>query len=1253
MILDNVQLNYPSRLPISGQREKIINALQNNQVIVVAGDTGSGKTTQLPKMCLEAGRGEKKLIGCTQPRRIAAISVAARVSEELGNREIAGYTIRFHDKTGRNTRIKFMTDGILLAETRHDRDLSGYDTLIIDEAHERSLNIDFLLGYLHQLCSRRQDLKIIISSATIDTEKFSRHFKDAPIIEVSGRTYPITHVYREQNTGGDDPTLTVVEQAAHEVCKLADTPDGGDILVFMPTQRDIIDTIELVRKNINSSALVLPLYGRLHGADQRKIFQSSPQRKIIVATNVAETSITVPGIRTVIDTGLARIAHYSPRTGTTGLPVTRVSRASCDQRAGRCGRTGPGVCIHLYSEQDYLSRPEFTRPELLRSNLAEVLLQMIALKLGDPRRFPFIDPPSGRAVSDGYRILRELGAITAGNTLTRRGSIMAGLPLDPRISRMIIEGAELDALREVTIIAAMLSIQDPRIVPPDKTEKARQAHRKFAVPGSDFAGFVNLWDRCRSAMQGDQPAAGLRRFCKENFCSWQRMREWFDIHDQIHRILGNHPEFKVNTDPAPASAVHQALTAGFLRNIGLRKEKNLYQASGGREVTVFPGSVLYNRGGQWIVAADFIHTSRLFARTAANIEVGWLEHLGGDLCRKSWSDPRWNKKSGQVTALEKVSLFGLVLVAGRRVNYGRINKKNAAEARTIFIRQALVNGELGGRYPFLEHNLALVAKFSDMEDRLRKRGILVDEQALFDFYDQRLGKVYDRFTLNRLLRRKKSDNFLRMHEDDICLQASPTDELYRFPKTLETPRGSLQLSYRFQPGHEKDGVTVDIPAACSDLLSPTLFEWLVPGLLEEKILYLLKGLPKRLRKLFVPLPQSVDTIMDGLDLYSGSLYAQLEQVITRRFQLTIQRTDWRLDNLPPHLRMRFRLIDERGRVLASGRSFHKLQQHTLSAPDKTGQKNNCTLPGPVEITKWNFSTPPQPLSITGSNSRVSRLAWPALKIEKQGQKLILYYEVNREQADRANREGLRLLYSREFPGELKKLRRECRAAIKSHSASWLSLGMKGKASDITQALLNRLLDTLFEIDHGELPDQATFEKKITLIGNEGLFRSARKTLDDILELLAVRRAVQQQLHRFRQRTTAGKCFDPQLFNEFQSLLEQLVPADFLVDFDLTQSRDTARYLKALKLRIERAEHAPHKEKNKADRLAPYLGRLAMLDNFNRPLPPCCREIALYKKMIEEFRVSLFAPELGTAFPVSPKRLTQQWTIVENSCRTME
>ena len=776
------KINYPDELPIVAHRDEIIEAITKHNVVIISGDTGSGKTTQIPKMCLEAGRGQKKMIGCTQPRRIAAITVADRVAQELGGKYsyLVGHKIRFQDKTTKNTKIKFMTDGILLAETRSDQRLRAYDTLIIDEAHERSLNIDFLLGYAKQLLTKRKNLKIIITSATIDTEKFAAHFNKAPIIEVSGRTYPVEVRYRPAEKSTEDKeNNSYIDLAVKEVLDLRRKRENGDILIFMPTERDINETIELLNEELNPLAgqkkkgprntniHILPLFGRLRAADQGRVFRHFKGQKIIVATNIAETSVTVPGIRYVIDTGLARISSYNLRARTTSMPVSAVSRASCDQRKGRCGRVGPGICIRLYSQEDFLNRPEFTLPEIKRSNLAEVILRMIDLKLGDPSSFPFIDPPAARAIRDGYDLLHELGALDVTGQeprLSANGRIMAMLPLDPRISRMIIEAREHNCLQEIVIIASALAIQDPRIRPAEAEAESDQAHAKFKVHPSDFLSYLKIWEEFNNLPfkgQGkdkNKSRSQMRKFCRSHFLSYQRLREWQDIYEQVSTTLLEEKGFTMNRIPASYENIHYAILSGFLRNIGFRKAKNIYQGAQGKELMLFPGSVLFNKGGQWIMAAELVETARLYARTTANIKVDWIEPLAGSLCRSTYSNPRWEKKNGQVIANEKVTIFGLVLVASRKKNYASISDSTRKEARDIFIHSALIQGELMGRYPFLEHNQNLIARFEKIEDRLRQRNVLADDYVLYKFYDTRLDpSVHDRASLNRFLKNMQND----------------------------------------------------------------------------------------------------------------------------------------------------------------------------------------------------------------------------------------------------------------------------------------------------------------------------------------------------------------------------------------------------------------------------------------------------------------------------------------------------------------
>lgn len=1245
-----MQLSYPPELPVSEQRESIVAAIREHQVLIIIGDTGSGKTTQLPKMCIEADRGATGMIGCTQPRRIAALSVADRVAEELRAPDRVGYKIRFHDQTSKETLIKFMTDGVLLAETRQDPQLAQYDTLIVDEAHERSLNIDFLLGYLKNLLPSRPDLKLIISSATIDAEKFSTHFGGAPVMTVSGRTYPITTLYRE-TIDEDEAELSYVDQAIAAVEELATLPQGGDILVFMPTERDINDTLDGLQ-HLGDSHLLLPLFGRLPAADQRKIFRPSPHRKIIVATNVAETSVTVPGIRFVVDTGLARIARYNPRTGTTSLKVSRISRASCEQRRGRCGRTGPGTCIRLYSEEDFLAREPFTLPEIQRANLAEVILQMISLKLGDPARFPFVDAPPSTAIREGYRLLKELGATAGPRILTANGRLMARLPLDPRISRIIIESMALGSVREITILAAALSIQDPRVRPPDKEHKADEVHRQFVDKKSDFLTLLNIWNSFFVPGEEAPSKSRLSRFCKAHFLSWQRMREWMDVHEQISRLLREHKGVRVNEQPAGFEAIHIALASGFLHNICLKKEKNIYLSSGNREVVLFPGSGLYNKGPQWAVAAEFVETTQLFARTVAEIEVDWLERLGGTLCKRSWSEPHWEKRSGKVLALERVSLFGLTIVAGRKIEYGRINDKTLLEARDIFIRSALIGNQLGGQYPFLDHNVALVAGFQEMEERFRRRDIVVDEEVLYQFYDARLGKVYDRFTLNRLLRSKKNDAFLRMREEDICLAVPDSEELYRFPATLRAGEFELELRYLFAPGDPADGVTVRIPRTLLGHLNPQLFEWLVPGLLPEKLLLLCRRLPKQLRRRLVPLPDAVDRLMDSLSLYKGSLYQELERAILRGYQVTVQRSDWQADTLPPHLRMRFVLVDDQGEQLVTSRVFDELLQFDRAQAGPASRSCQA-LPPPRAITVDDLDQIEARLPLTDASGRVVGLYFPTLTVDEVRNTVSLHYIDSESQSRRLNRLGLQFLYGLHCAKEITALRKLCKGSLTSHSASWLSLGAKTSASELRAALQAFLLDAVFATDEGQLPSRAQFQAALEQAVASGVVRIATALLDQVHATLQQRRMVHSRIREWAGRARANRSFQPERQQEYLAALEQIVPEHFLNTLRPEQLRHKPRYLQALALRIERAEHSPLKDEKKAERLRKPLAWLEQMRHFNSPTLPCrvCQQE--YVELLEEFRVSIFAPELGTAQPVSEQRLAQKWREVENVCRRVE
>lgn len=1236
-------IHYPSDLPIVAHKDEIIDAIKEHPVVIIAGETGSGKTTQLPKMCFEAGRGKKKRIGCTQPRRIAAISVADRVAEELGSigKKIVGYRIRFRDHTSKSTRIKFMTDGILLAETQRSRNLSAYDTLIIDEAHERSLNIDFLLGMLKGLVAKRKDLKTIITSATIDTEKFAKNFGNAPIIEVSGRTYPVEVRYQPIDPDKEEEgEQTYIDQAVNSVLELRKEDKVGDILVFMPTERDIRETVDSLNdalkksRSRRSGATVLPLFGRLSPADQRRIFKPAKNQKIVVATNVAETSITVPGIRYVIDTGRARMSTYNVRARTHKLPIVPVSRASCDQRKGRCGRVGPGVCIRLYSEEDFENRQKYTSPEILRSNLAEVILRMISLKLGDPAKFPFIDPPSSRAIKDGYALLTELGAIEQDRRFTQKGKLMARLPLDPRVSRMIIEARDNNALREVVIIASSLSIQDPRVRPAEKEKKADEAHARFVTPESDFLFFLKLWDTYHGTIEKIKSQSKMRKFCKSHFLSYQRMREWQDIHEQICAILDEEEDFMMNKVPAKFDAIHKALLSGNLRNIGMKKLKNIYQGAGGREIMVFPGSALFNKSGAWIMAAELIETTKLYARTVANIQPEWIEPLAKDLTCSSYSDPHWEKKRGQVVAFEKVTLFGLVIVTKRKVNFGRIKPD---EARQIFIQSGLIEGELKGDYRFLNHNQKMITRLQNMEDRVRRRDILVDEYTLYRFYDQRLDqKVWDQVSLNRLLKKKRGDSFLRMSEDDVLNKAPEQEQLEQFPKIFSMGDIALDLTYKFEPGAEDDGISIRIPVDLASYCVPELFEWLVPGLLLDKIIFLLKGLPKGIRKHLIPLPQTAEQLLSELMPYRGSLYSALEQAIDDSFRLRVERRQWPVANIPDHFKMRYCLVDSKGKVIKTSRNFSEL----VKVPTRDSEDENFEK----LKKKWEVDSvlslehvdAPERITIKNSGGQLSGFAYPSLVADKNDSVSLRIFS-EQEESRRATRKGLLALYKRSFHKQIKGLKKDF-SIQRTHWALYEGIATHEK---LNEEILIFILEEIFEVREGIIPTHEKFEKRITEVRKKGLFVLGEKIQKFVLDLLQERRATLDTISKFE--GMAGKTKEAVArFADFREQVFRLVPVSFLREFDRKRLISTVRYLKALCVRIERAHISPAKDKAKAVQVAPHESQLHTCQEQLNPSQEKLQHMNEYREMIEEFKVSLFAQELKTAFPISSKRLEKKW-----------
>ncbi len=1235
------EITYPENLPITGSKDEIIAAIRKHPVVIIAGETGSGKTTQLPKMCLEADRGKKRMIGCTQPRRLAATSVTARVASELGkkNEHLVGYKIRFKDKTTRSTRIKFMTDGILLAETRMDRSLRAYDTIIIDEAHERSLNIDFLLGIFKLLLCRRKDLKLIITSATIDTEKFSRCFDNAPIIEISGRTYPVDVVYR--HAPGEDDTdrdESYVDEATKAILEIMRIDHYGDILVFMPTERDILETVEEVTKIDLNNTLVLPLFGRQSGGDQNRIYRPFKGRKIVVATNVAETSITVPGIRYVVDTGLARISIYNVRARTAKLPVRPISRAACDQRKGRCGRVGPGICIRLYEEEDYLKRPEHTTPEIQRSNLAEVILRMTSLSLGNPKEFPFVDPPSPRAIKDGFNLLTELGAINTHKNLTKIGGLLARLPLDPRISRMIVEARNNNALREVTIIGAALSIRDPRVVRPvGKEAEADRAHAGFKEGSSDFLTYLKIWDTFHATLEKVGSRSKIRKFCKSHYLSYQRMREWKDIYEHILLILDQEGGFGLNRESASYDSVHKSLLSGNLRNIALKREKNIYQGGHQKELMIFPGSGLFGKSGKWIMAAELVETSRLYARTVASIKPEWIEPLARGLCRSSYSDPHWEKKQGRVIAKEKVTLFGLVIVANRKVNYGRIKPD---EARGIFIQTALIEFELNGTYKFLDHNKKIITDLEELEDRVRRRDILVDEYRLQLFYEKKLPQdVFDQAGLNRFLKKAGNHEYLMMSEADILNRAPDDGQLSDFPETLRVGDALLKLSYRFEPGAKEDGVSLLVPMDLATHLDPEFFEWLAPGLLKEKVAFLLKGLPKAVRKRLIPIPRTIDTLLSEVVPYQDSLYHSLERAILRNFQISISRSQWPDDSLPDHLKMRYCLVDESGNIVGASRDLKKL---TGSPPSKALTSQLAELKKKWEkeaVSSCNFKDLPEKIPVHAADRSLKGFVFPGLAADNNKTIAVRLFTSERE-ARAATRQGLVVLYGIKFENQIKGLKRT--HLLPSHL--WALYEGIGSHSRLNKDLIIFSLEEIFSTRNGLIPSENEFLTRISKIKDAGLISEINKKADMTLNVLIQRRKTLDQVTRFEsmaQKIKKGL----ERFAEYRRQIDLIIPPDFLKKFDTDRLSHVARYLKALRIRIERAHVAPAKDEAKAAQVTPHEVRLKSLkvDEISSIQE---KQVEEYKQIIEEFKVSLFAQELKTAFPVSAKRLENKWEEVK-------
>jgi ATP-dependent helicase HrpA len=1234
---------YPPALPILEKRDEIVAAVRKHPVVVITGETGSGKTTQIPKMCLEAGRGLAGLIGCTQPRRIAATTVARRIAEEM-EEEIGrsvGYKIRFDDRTPRSAFLKIMTDGILLMEAQTDPLLRSYDTIIVDEAHERSLNIDFILGILKNILLRRRDLRVVITSATIDTEKFSRTFDNAPIIEVSGRLFPVEVRYdpldRDLEEKGE---TTHIDAAVRTVEELTGRRRPGDILIFMPTERDIRETRELLNGRLREEAAILPLFSRLTRSEQERVFQPLNLRKIVIATNVAETSLTIPGIRYVIDTGLARISQYNPRSRTAGLPVRAISRSSADQRKGRCGRVENGICIRLFTEEDYLGRPLYTSPEILRANLAGVILRMLSLGLGNIDSFPFIDRPAPKSVRDGIDILLELGAIEREENesrrktdpwrLTERGRIMARLPIDPRIARMILEAKKEGCLPEILIIASALSIQDPRERPAEKEAQADQMHALFKDPASDFVSLLKIWQRCRDAGDSTKTQNRIRRFCREHFLSYRRIREWRDVHDQLRTIL---TEQKFLPAKLPATqiegveiyaAIHRSVLSGYLGHIAAKKEKNLYTATQGRQAMIFPGSGLFNRAGNWIVAAEMVETSRLFARTAANIESAWLEELGGELCRYTYSAPHWEKNRGEVVASEQVTLFGLIVVPGRPVSYGRIDP---AEAFQIFIRSALVQGEVRSPLPFLVHNQALIEKIAGMEEKVRRHDLLVGEEEMAQFYEKRIPGIFDIRTLQRMVRDRGDDAFLRMREEDLLVRSPDSAEIALFPEAVSTGGWRLDCVYRFDPGKPEDGVTLKIPVQAAHSIPAAALDWSVPGLLREKIAALLRGLPKEYRKKLMPLAGTCDTVLAQMPR-EGALLTALGRFLYERFEVNIPSDRWPLNGLEERLKLRFSVVDGNDRELAAGRDIAILEKGFVDQEEsrafakarKSWEKNG--------LTSWDFGSLPEQISLRDGGIHAPP-AFPALAADETGVGIRLFRSAN--EAHLSHRSGVSALLALRFHEDLRHLRKTVTPAgeLKIWAAAF------GGVKPLENALVEKVMTDLFDAD---VRTEADFVQHAERIRPEILPRGIAVARLAGPPLKALYEATEQL--RTLEGSNRGNRPLSAFLAELRDESTRILPPDFLVRYDEERLSHIGRYLRALAIRAERGAVHLRKalERGKEIRDLDMWRESAL-----RELPALAsgeKRSALddFGWMIEEYKVSLFAQELKTAIPISRKRI---------------
>jgi ATP-dependent RNA helicase HrpA len=1234
------KIRYENELPVLEKKEEIIQAIRENQVVIICGETGSGKSTQLPKICLEMGRGIHGMIGHTQPRRIAARSVASRIAEELGSAvgTDVGFKIRFHDHTQQRTYIKLMTDGILLAETESDSFLNQYDTIIIDEAHERSLNIDFLLGYLHRIIKKRRDLRVIITSATIDASRFSEHFtingNPVPVIEVSGRTYPVEVRYRplEKIEGEKEPDVySAISDAVDEAAQI----DQGDILIFMPTEREIREVSRKLKGNRISGdghgkkTEIIPLYGRLSMKEQNRVFQTGSSRRIVIATNVAESSLTVPGIRYVIDTGTARISRFSARSQVQRLPIEAISRASADQRKGRCGRIGPGVCFRLYSEEDYQNREEFISPEILRTNLASVILKCIALRLGSIEEFPFLEPPKPAGIRTGYKTLFELQAIDEKQKLTKTGKQLSRMPVDPRTGRMILAGANEHCLSDVLIIAAVLELQDPRERPVDQQEKADHAQEKFKDEESDFVSFLNLWDFYHD-QKGKLSRNQLRKSCQQNFLSYNRMREWGDIHRQLME-LSEQMGLKIIHAKRDHDSIHRALLTGLLSNIAYRGETFEYTGSGGQKLFLWPGSGLFEKKPKWIMAAELVETNKRYSRVVTKIQPGWIEPVAKHLVQKSYSDPHWNCENSATMAFEKVTLFGMTIVPRRKIRYGNIDP---IKSRELMIQNGLVEGDFETKAPFFNHNQDLLQKLESLKAKSRKGDFLLGEEAIYEFYDNKIPQdVFDGHRLNRWLKEISTQHprLLFMSQTDLVKESNEEVGEEEFPAQIMMNQMNLPLEYHLEPGSDKDGVTILVPQEGVAQLDSKRLDWLIPGMIEQKVIALLKSLPKSIRRMLVPIPDTTKEVLELLQFGKGDMKESVVRALRKITNEIVSVDEFDDSRIPDHLKMNIRILDSAGKEISQGRNLKQIQQKNVQNLKKTEPMQESVDWNRDNVVDWDLKKFPEYFLMERNEIQIK--AFPTLIDKNNSVSICLLYDL--EQSRYETFKGIRRLF-------YLKSRRKIMSQV-----DWLPgldqvqlLGSTVKGFQAKEQLGLLIAERAFLMEKN-IPRSETEFQDMFKIGENRISVAVQDVSEFIVPLFENYHQIRLELEKLD--LPVWKTVTEDLWSQ----LNLLVYPEFLTRTEWRWLLQLPRYLDGMKHRLDKLKEGGFQKDQKAfQQLKPYLilekkkrSEYDEMDSLNSHLEK-------FHWMLEEYRISLFAQKLGTALSISPGKLDEQWNRID-------